>query len=81
MRRPGSKGGLLPARDREETELAPRKSTTSTAEKVVRKPTVRRRKKVTHEMIQERAYHIAISGSGGSPLDHWLTAEHELLGV
>jgi homoserine kinase len=78
---PGVERRTAARRDGKEIELAPRKSTTSAAEKVVRKPTVRRRKKVTHEMIQERAYHIAISGSGGSPLDHWLTAEHELLGV
>jgi hypothetical protein len=59
--------------------LAPRKSTTTKSEPVTRKPSVRRRRKVTHEMIRERAYHLAISGSGGSPLDHWLTAERELL--
>jgi Protein of unknown function (DUF2934) len=46
-----------------------------------KKPIVRRRKKVTHEMIQERAYLIALSDTGGSPLDNWLTAERELLGV
>jgi hypothetical protein len=60
-----------------------RKSTKSAvaAEPAAKKPLVRRRKKVSHEMIQERAYHIAVSGSGGSPLDHWLIAERELLGV
>jgi hypothetical protein len=30
-------------------------------------------------MIQERAYFLATSGEGGSPLDHWLTAERELV--
>jgi len=46
-----------------------------------KKPLVRRRKKVTHEMIQERAYLIALSDTGASPVDNWLTAERELLGV
>ena len=58
---------------------ATKKTTKAAAEK---KPIVRRRTKttVTHEMIQERAYHLALAGEG-SPLDHWLTAERELLGV
>jgi hypothetical protein len=44
-----------------------------------KKPAVRRRRKVTQEMIEERAYFIALSGMHGSPVDHWLTAERELL--
>jgi hypothetical protein len=59
--------------------VAATKKAKAAAEK---KPIVRRRKKatVTHEMIQERAYHLALAGEG-SPLDHWLAAERELLGV
>jgi hypothetical protein len=56
-----------------------RKSTK--AEPAAKKPLVRRRKKVTHEMIEERAYLIAISAPGGSPEEHWLAAERELLAV
>lgn len=59
----------------------PKAAAASKAQPAAKQPTVRRRKKVTHEMIQERAYHIAIAGEGGSPLDHWLAAERELLGV
>lgn len=33
---------------------------------------------VTREMIAERAYHISMSGTGGSEFDNWLRAEHEL---
>jgi hypothetical protein len=36
------------------------------------------RKEITHEMIAERAYYIAMSGQGGSELDNWLRAEREL---
>jgi hypothetical protein len=34
---------------------------------------------VTAEMIAERAYYIAQSGSGMSDLENWLRAESELL--
>jgi hypothetical protein len=44
-----------------------------------KKPTVRRRRRtVTEEMIRERAYFISITDRG-SPVDHWLAAERELL--
>ena len=45
-----------------------------------KKPAVRRnrRRTVTEEMIRERAYFISMTDSG-SPLDHWLAAERELL--
>jgi hypothetical protein len=44
-----------------------------------KKPIVRRRRRaVTEEMIRERAYLISTTDSG-SPLDHWLAAERELL--
>jgi len=49
---------------------------TATAKKTT---IVRRRKRtVTEEMIRERAYFISITDVG-SPLDHWLAAERELL--
>ena len=44
-----------------------------------KKPIVRRRRRaVTEEMIRERAYFISTTDSG-SPLDHWLAAERELV--
>jgi hypothetical protein len=57
---------------------ATRKAKAAAEPTMAKKPIVRRRKKVTHEMIEERAYHIAIAGDGGSPMDHWLAAEREL---
>jgi hypothetical protein len=51
---------------------------TGTAATPAKKTIVRRRRKVTEEMIRERAYFISI-GAGGSALDHWLAAERELL--
>ncbi len=38
------------------------------------------KKEITHEMIAQRAYFIAISGTGGSEFDNWVRAEHELRG-
>ena len=35
---------------------------------------------LTHDRIAERAYHIAMSGNGGSDLDNWMRAEAELRG-
>ena len=57
--------------------MAPKKATaTSTPAK---KPIVRRRRRtVTEEMVRERAYFISIS-EGGSPVEHWLAAERELV--
>ena len=44
-----------------------------------KKPIVRRRRRaVTEEMIRERAYFISTTDSG-SPLEHWLAAERELV--
>lgn len=55
------------------------KKTTAAAAAPVKKTIARRRKHtVTEEMIRERAYFISIS-DGGSPVDHWLAAERELL--
>jgi hypothetical protein len=56
-----------------------------TAEKKApaRKPatTTRKRKpKISHEMIAERAYHLHME-RGGSDLENWLLAEHELVGA
>jgi len=44
-----------------------------------RKAAPRRRRKITHEMIETRAYMISLGDHGGTPVDHWLTAERELL--
>jgi DUF2934 family protein len=33
---------------------------------------------ITHDAIASRAYGIFESGAGGSDLDNWLRAEHEL---
>jgi hypothetical protein len=33
---------------------------------------------VTEEMVRERAYYLSITETG-SPVDHWLAAERELL--
>ena len=52
----------------------------SEQKKTVRKPSVRRRKKVapTHEQIAIRAYYLHLEAGGGGELDHWLRAEREL---
>ena len=47
----------------------------------VKKTVSRRRKKVTHEMIEFRAYMISLTERAGSPLENWLAAERELLGA
>jgi hypothetical protein len=63
--------------------MAPTKKTVAgaAAEPVtpVKKPATRRRRKVTHEMIETRAYMISLGDQAGSPLDNWLAAERELL--
>jgi hypothetical protein len=38
------------------------------------------KKEITYEMVAERAYYISQSGTGGSPDENWLRAEHELRG-
>jgi Protein of unknown function (DUF2934) len=65
--------------------LAIRKQAEKKAEKApARKPattTTRKRKpKTSHEQIAERAYFIAME-RGGSDLENWLLAEHELVGA
>jgi hypothetical protein len=61
----------------------PIKRTTAAAAKAaepVKKAAPRRRtKKVTHEMIETRAYHISMTEHAGSPDDNWYAAERELL--
>jgi hypothetical protein len=61
----------------------PVKKTSTAAAKAaetVKKPATRRRRKVTHEMIETRAYHISLTDIAGSPDENWLAAERELLG-
>jgi hypothetical protein len=57
-----------------------KKTTAAAAAEPVRKPAARRRRKITHEMIEVRAYMLSLE-SAGSPLDDWLTAERELTAV
>jgi hypothetical protein len=57
--------------------MAPAKKTAAEAE-TPKKPVTRRRRKVTHEMIETRAYMISLSHEAGSPVDNWLAAEREL---
>jgi hypothetical protein len=63
--------------------MAPAKKTAAAAAETepVKKPATRRRRKptVTHEMIETRAYMISLVDEGGTPLDHWLAAERELM--
>jgi len=54
--------------------MAVRKTASTAAAK---KPIVRRRRKVTEEMIREHAYFRSMATSG-TPLEHWLAAEREL---
>ena len=57
--------------------MAAKKSTASSTP--AKKPIVRRRRRtVTEEMVRERAYYLSIT-ENGSPVDHWLAAERELL--
>jgi hypothetical protein len=57
------------------------KKTATTAKAPAKKPIVRsRRRVVTEEMIRERAYFISTIANG-SPLEHWLAAERELVGA
>jgi hypothetical protein len=51
---------------------------TAATETTAKKTFVRRRRKVTEEMIRERAYFNSMEAYG-SPLEHWLAAERELL--
>jgi hypothetical protein len=48
-----------------------------------RKPAIMTRKrkpKVSHEQIAERAYFISLE-RGGTEIENWLLAEHELVGA
>jgi hypothetical protein len=59
----------------------PIRKTAATAAKTAepaKKAAPRRRRKVTHEMIETRAYHISLTEHSGSPDDNWLAAEREL---
>jgi hypothetical protein len=47
----------------------------------VTNPTIVLESIVTFEAIQQRAFDIFRSGASGSPVDHWLRAERELLGA
>jgi hypothetical protein len=66
--------------------LATRKSAEKTTEKKApaRKPAIvsrKRKPKVSHEQIAERAYFISQERGGGNDLENWLLAEHELVGA
>jgi len=50
---------------------------TAATKPAAKKPIVRRRRKVTEDMIREHAYFRSMMTSG-SPLEHWLAAEREL---
>jgi Protein of unknown function (DUF2934) len=54
--------------------------TRSTRATTARKTTAARRKAnvVTHDAIALRAYEIFEAGKGGTDVEHWLQAEHEL---
>ena len=54
------------------------KKTESAAPEPAKKTVARRRRKVTHEMIEQRAYEISLGEGAGSPFDNWLVAEREL---
>jgi hypothetical protein len=57
------------------------KKTATTAAETVKKTVTRRRRKVTHDMIEQRAYMISVSDPHRSPVDNWLAAERELHGL
>ena len=63
---------------------AKEKKTETTAKKTTTRRTTSSKAKtattseITYEMIAERAYHIALSGEGGSDDENWLRAEAEL---
>ena len=66
--------------------MATRKSAEKTTEKKApaRKPATvsrKRKPKVSHEQIAERAYFISKERGGGNELENWLLAEHELVGA
>jgi hypothetical protein len=59
--------------------MAAKKTAAAAAATPAKKPIVRRRRRgVSEEMIRERAYFISMTDSG-SPVEHWLAAERELL--
>ena len=71
--------------------MAAKEKKTDATAAAPKKPTTRRttskakagqaQSEVTYEMIAERAYHIALSGEGGSAEDNWHRAEAELKAV
>jgi hypothetical protein len=65
--------------------LATRKQAEKTTEKKApaRRPAIvsrKRKPKISHEQIAERAYFIS-QERGGNDLENWLLAEHELVGA
>jgi hypothetical protein len=58
--------------------MAAKKPAAAKATATTKKPSARRRGTVTEEMVRERAYYLSMTRSG-SPVDHWLAAERELL--
>ncbi len=61
------------------TESAPAKST-PVRNSAIPKSTPATKAEVTREQISLRAYHIHLSGTGGSESDNWFRAERELRG-
>jgi hypothetical protein len=70
--------------------MPPKKQTTAkaaatgAARKTTRKPAARttrrtQRPDITHDAIERRAYEIYVAEAGGSPFEHWLRAERELV--
>ena len=57
------------------TATAPKKTT---ARRTIKKAATT---EITNEMIAERAYHISISGEGGTDEENWHRAEAELRGA
>jgi hypothetical protein len=81
---PGKASGAKPAPKTKASKTTASKTTASktTASKTTaRKATSSRRKApvITNEMIAERAYFIAQSGTGSSDHENWVRAEAELL--
>lgn len=68
-----------PARSADQAKPAKRaKATATTPPADSTNPSPRR--EVDHQRIAERAYELYNLGAPGSPMDHWLQAEHELRG-
>jgi hypothetical protein len=64
---------------RNSPEAKPSKSAPRASTPVRSSPVPKAQKRaITPEMIAERAYFIALSGTGGSEFDNWIRAEREL---